>query len=153
LIRGGVAALLARSVACRCLRGFGRSDGLCALRGGGGCAGGQHTLVRWGIAFFVTRTVSCCHLGDFCRFCGLCVLFCGWGNLICTGTFGSAFLSVIWCLCLCRRRGGLCAFCAGRQAAFHDSHFPGGSARLVIRRWLGAVGRFAKLWLFVVVCV
>ena len=108
-------------------------------------------MVSWGVVFIVTKTVSCCNLGDFCRFCGMCVLFCGRGNLSCTGTVGSAFLSVIRRLCLCRRRGGLCAFCARRLAAFHDSHFPGGSARLVIRRWLGAVGRFAKLWLFVVV--
>jgi len=37
------------------------------------------------------------------------------------------------------------------SSAFDNSYFPGGSARLVVRRWLGAVGRCVKLWLIVVV--
>jgi len=49
------------------------------------------------------------------------------------------------------RPGWLSAFCARHLAAFHSSYFPGGSARLVVRRWLGAAGRCAKLWLLVVV--
>ena len=140
LICGGVVALLARSVACRCLRGFGRYGGLCALLGGGGCSGGQRTLVRRGNALLVTRTVSCRCLGDFCRFHRFCALLCRRGSSVCGSAFGSTFLSAVWCLCVCCRRGGLSAFCARHLAAFNNSYFPGGSARLVVRVLRSSLG-------------